>query len=93
MGVPTTERSKVATVISLLTGRASEWAIWARGEEELASYEGLMALFRGIFDHPLEGIEGGECLQDDQIAAKYALTFRTVAAPSRWNEPALRTLF
>jgi hypothetical protein len=28
------------------------------GEEELDSYEGFMALFRGIFDHPPEGREG-----------------------------------
>lgn len=27
-------------------------AIWERGEEELDSYEGCMARFRGIFDHP-----------------------------------------
>jgi hypothetical protein len=42
MGVPTTERPKVATVISGLT---LEWAKAGRegGEEE--SYEGFMALF------------------------------------------------
>jgi hypothetical protein len=61
------------------------------------SYEGFMALCRGIFDHPLEGREGVEHLlqlwQEDQTAAEYALTFRTVAASSGWNEPALRTLF
>lgn len=36
MGAPTTKRSKVATVISLLTVLALEWATaaWERGEEE-----------------------------------------------------------
>jgi hypothetical protein len=44
MGAPTTERSKVATVISLLTGCALEWAttVWDR-REELGSYERFMA--------------------------------------------------
>lgn len=55
-----------------------------------------MALFRDIFDHPREDREGSEHLfqlrQDDQTA-EYALTFRTVAAFSRWNEPALHMLF
>lgn len=83
MGALTTERSKVATVISLLTGQALEWAtvVWERGEKELDSYEGFMALFRVIFDHPPEGREGGERLlqlrQEDQTAAEYALTFRS----------------
>lgn len=86
-------------IISLLTGRALEWAttFWERGEEELESYEGFMALFKCIFDHPAEGREGGECLlqlqQGNQTAAEYPLTFWTVAASCGWNEPALRTLF
>lgn len=68
-----------------------------RGEEELDSYDGFMALFKCIFDHPAEGREEVECLlqlqQGNQTAAEYPLTFRTVAASSGWNEPALRTLF
>lgn len=50
---------------------------------------------RGSWLHPVEGREGGERLlqQGNQTAAEYALTFRTVAASRRWNEPALRTLF
>lgn len=56
-----------------------------------------MALFKCIFDHPTDGREGGECLlqlqQGNQMAAEYALTTRTVAASSGWNEPAFLTLF
>jgi hypothetical protein len=61
MGAPTTNRSKVAMVIYLLSGRALEWAtdVWEKGGEDLALYERFMALFRVIFDHPPEGREGG----------------------------------
>ena len=56
-----------------------------------------MALFRVVIDHPLEGGEGGERLlqlqESAQTAAEYALTFRTMAASSGLNEPALRILF
>jgi hypothetical protein len=75
-----------------------EWApaVWERGEEELESYEGFIALFKCIFDHPA-GREGGERLlqiqQGNQTAAEYAFTFRTVAASSGWKELALSTLF
>ena len=81
-GAPTTERSKVATVISLLTGRALEWAtaIWERGEEELGSYERFVALFRAVFDNPPKYREGGErrfqLQQSAQTTAEYTLTFR-----------------
>ena len=63
-GRPHPERSTVATVISLLAGRALEWAtaVWKRGEDELGSYERFMALFRTFFDHPPVGREGGERL-------------------------------
>lgn len=37
-------------------------AVWERGEDELDSYEGFIARFRGNFDHPLEGREGDEHL-------------------------------
>lgn len=44
--------------------------------EELGSYERFMALFRAVFDHPPEGREGGERLQQGaQTAVEYALTF------------------
>nr|XP_013998746.1 unnamed protein product [Salmo salar] len=83
MGAPTTERSKIATVISLLTSQALEWAtaVWKRGEEELVSFVRFMALFRAVFNHSPVGREGGKKLlqlqQVAQPAAEYALTFWT----------------
>jgi hypothetical protein len=99
MGTLTTEMYKVATFISLLTRRALDWAtaIWEGGKGELDSYEGFMALFKCIFNHPKEGRDGGELLlqlwQGYPAADEYALSFQTVKAASRWNEPALRKLF
>ena len=50
-----------------------------------------------LCDQPPEGREGGEQLfqfqQGAQTTAECALTFQNVAASSRWNELALRTLF
>lgn len=55
-------------------------------------------MFRGSFNYPPEGREGGgehllQLWQEDQTIAEFARTFRTLAASSRWNEPALHTLF
>ena len=54
-------------------------------------------MFKCIFNHPAEGREGGEHLlqlqQGNQMAGEHALTLRTVAASSGWNEPVLSTLF
>ncbi|KAM9530504.1 uncharacterized protein ACWYII_042142 isoform 1-T5 [Salvelinus alpinus] len=64
-------------------------------EEELGTDERFMALFRVVFEHPPEGRKGGKRLfqlqQGAQTTVEYALTFRTVAASSGWNEIALRT--
>jgi hypothetical protein len=61
---PPPQRSKIATVISLLTRQALKWAMadWKRGEEELVYFVRFMALFRAIFDHPPVGREGGKKL-------------------------------
>uniref|UniRef100_A0A3B1JLN1 ribonuclease H n=1 Tax=Astyanax mexicanus TaxID=7994 RepID=A0A3B1JLN1_ASTMX len=90
---------KIATVISLLKGKALEWAtaVWEQAGTATQSYERFESLFRSVFDNPPDGKEGGEKLlkirQGGRTAAEYALEFRTVAAASGWNDSALVLVF
>eukprot|EP00063_Salmo_salar_P030992 XP_014005827.1 PREDICTED: uncharacterized protein LOC106574453 [Salmo salar] len=84
-------RDRVATVISGLTRQALDWgaAVWETGGPEVESYECFTLLFRSVFDHPMEGREGDECLlrlcQASKTASEFALEFRTIAASTRWT--------
>lgn len=90
---------RVGTIVSRLTGKALEWAtavVDAAGWLNF-SYMEFMTQFRAVFDHPPEGKEAGEKLlrlrQGTQSAADYAMTFRTLAAASGWNDSALLTVY
>lgn len=82
------DEQKIAKFISLLTGKALQWAsaFWRSGSEHTTSY-----------DNFLEGIEVSENLltikQGSRRVADYALDFHTLAAASRWNELALKAFF
>ena len=92
-------RDTVATVLSALTGWALEWgaAVWEMGGPEVEAYKRFTLLFHSVFDHPVEGREGGECLlrlrQGARTALEYSLEFQTIAASTGWNELALVTVF
>ncbi|KAI4890289.1 hypothetical protein NFI96_025570 [Prochilodus magdalenae] len=62
-----------------------------------ATYERFLQDFAEVFDHPNEGRSSGELLlqmrQGTRSVAEYSLDFRTVAAGSGWNEPALVVAF
>ncbi len=94
---PTTyaeDRSKVAFVLSLLTGQACDWgaAVW----ESKASCCEQFSLFK-IFDRSVYGHEASRQLltlhQGRRSAADYAIEFRTLAATCEWNEQALTARF
>ena len=91
--------ARIAFVITLLRGRALQWAsaIWSRGGELTRSFTDFTNHFREVFDHPAEGRSAGDQLlalrQGSQSAADYAMRFRTLAAASGWNDPALLAIF
>ncbi len=97
---PTTyaeDRSKVAFVFSLLTGRARDWgaAVW---ESEVSCCEQFSAFKEEmIFDRSVYGHEASRQLvtlrQGRRSAADHAIEFRTLAATCEWNEQALTARF
>ncbi|XP_062418964.1 uncharacterized protein LOC134131237 [Pungitius pungitius] len=94
-----TEKDRVDFVISLLTGRALDWAtaLWSAGAPELLSEQHFQAQFKEVFDHPITGKTTGDLLceirQGSQTVSDYALRFRTLAAGSGWSETALLTIY
>lgn len=94
-----TENSKIIHFMELLTGKALLWATveWEQGGNVTNTYDQLTARFRTFFDHSPDNRETGEELlslkQGSRCVADYALKFRTVAARSGWNQPALKTVF
>uniref|UniRef100_A0A3P9HNI4 Retrotransposon gag domain-containing protein n=1 Tax=Oryzias latipes TaxID=8090 RepID=A0A3P9HNI4_ORYLA len=93
------EKAKVAYVISLLKGRAAQWATaeWSRGSEICSSYQSFSAELSRVFDpvkprqdaaHQLSRLRQGKDSVND-----YAIRFRTLAADSQWNNYALFDMF
>ncbi len=78
-----TERTKVAFLISLLTGRALVWdrAIWNAQSTIINSFEAFT-----VPDQLLR-------LRQGTSTSDYTLQFRTLAATSSWNEAALLSAY
>ncbi len=93
------ERSKVAFLISLLSGRALLWAqaIWNSQSSLINSFNAFSAPFRQVF-----GLSTGSLSIADQLirlrqgtssVSMYTQQFRTLAASCGWNETALLTAY
>ncbi|XP_053486038.1 uncharacterized protein LOC128610642 [Ictalurus furcatus] len=93
------EVRKLTHFMESLSGTALAWATaeWERGGGVRPSLDDFLARFQRPFDHSPDSWETGDELmqlkQGSCTAREYALEFRTIAARSGWNEPALKTAF
>ncbi|KAI4894728.1 hypothetical protein NFI96_008423 [Prochilodus magdalenae] len=94
---PSSDRSRISFVVSRLTGRALDWATAVWSSYQTRTYDEFISDFRAVFDHPHQDRAAGDQLvrlhQGARSVTSYALDFRTIAAGSGWNEPALLTIF
>uniref|UniRef100_A0A8P4GTJ9 Gypsy retrotransposon integrase-like protein 1 n=1 Tax=Dicentrarchus labrax TaxID=13489 RepID=A0A8P4GTJ9_DICLA len=94
-----TEKSKVAFMISHLTGRARDWATaeWSRGSPICQSGDWFIEALRRVFDPTTSGRETARKLssirQGKDSVSDYAIRFRTLATDSGWNSTALYDAF
>ena len=93
------DRAKIAYIMSLLTGKAAQWAMALSNSNSPAchSLERFRQEMSRVFDHPVRGREASQRLlslrQGSMSVAEYAVDFRILAAESGWNDPALQGMF
>ncbi|KAL0166247.1 hypothetical protein M9458_038091, partial [Cirrhinus mrigala] len=93
------EESKVAFVLTLLTGRAALWgtAVWENQDPCCASFLTLSAEMKRVFDRAASGREAARTLMDlrqgERSVSDYSIKFRTLAAECKWNEEAQWDMF
>ncbi len=79
------ERTKVAFVLTLLTGRAALWgtAVWENQDPCCASFQDLSAEMRRVFDRAASGREAARMLADlrqgERTVSDFSIEFRTLA--------------
>lgn len=93
------EQTKVAFVLTLLTGKAALWgtAVWENQDPCCASFQTLSAEMKRVFDRALAGREAARLLaelkQGERSVSDYSIEFRTLAAECQWNEEAQWDMF
>lgn len=96
-----TEQSRVAYIITLLSGRALSWATaeWESQSPACSDANAFTRELRKIFDtsRVISGHETGRrlaaCRQGDRSVADYSIHFRTLAMEAGWEEKALVVLY
>ncbi|KAK3523045.1 hypothetical protein QTP86_012674 [Hemibagrus guttatus] len=98
-GVYRDEGTQCAFLLSLLTGKALDWAsaVWDADPQIHMSFAYFARMIREVFEYPAGGkdisLQLMELCQGSDSAADYAIKFRTLAAQSGWNEAALWAVF
>ncbi len=87
----TTERAKVAFIISLLTGRALQWAeaLWSSQSPRINSLEDFVEHFREVFSQPTTGVS----IHDELFQLRQADSSIHEYSGSGWNEVALLSTY
>ncbi len=94
-----TEVSRVALVLTLLSGKAALWgtAVWENRHPCCSSFHSLSQEIRRVFDRALVGREAARMLADlrqgEQSVSDYSIQFRTLAAECEWNGKAQWDMF
>ncbi len=94
-----TEESKVAFIITLLSGRAASWGttVWEQRLPCCASFRSFSEELKKVFDHAASGREAARLLaelrQGDRTVTDYSIEFRTLAAECGWNSEAQWDMF
>ena len=94
-----TDRSRIAYVIAVLTGRAREWAtaVWDANAACCSSFKLFSEEMQRVFDRSLRGKEAARELlyikQGARSVYDFAIEFRTLAAAVDWNPSALYDAF
>ncbi|KAK3575313.1 hypothetical protein QTP86_023431, partial [Hemibagrus guttatus] len=93
------EETQCALVMSLLIGRALEWAsaVWDADPQIRSSFAYFSGMIHEVFEYPAGGkdisVQLMELRQGSDTAADYAIRFRTLAAQSGWNDVSLWAVF
>ncbi len=94
-----TEESKIAFVITLLSGGAALWGttVWEQKLPCCTSFQSFSEEIRKVFDRAASGREAARFLaelrQGDRSVTDYSIEFRTLAAECRWNLEAQWDMF
>lgn len=91
-----TEGSKVASIITLLTGKALDWAsaLWDQRTPLTTNCHNFISEMKRVFLHPAGRGDVDRHLlhlsQGSRSVAEFAIEFRTLATESEWDQRALR---
>ena len=93
------DRFRIAYIITLLTDKALKWAtaVWAKQGSVCSSFKDFQEEMLLVFDQSTTGPDAAKLLmtirQDKRSVTDYAIEFRTLAEESEWNDKALVTAF